>query len=515
MRALAASLLLVLISSCSVLDTLGLGGLSNLSNLGLGRADYTPKKREFRGVWLPTIFRAEYSHLSRMDARALFTKRLDLLRLMGCNAVIFQVRAEGDAWYRSEHDPWSRYLSGEQGAIPEDGWDPLAFVIEECHRRGMELHAWINPTRAASDADEQLSEGHIARRRPEWFVRYNKQLVLDPGIPEGRKYVCMIVDDITRRYDIDAIHLDDFLYPHPVEGQPFPDDASFAQYGLSAGYRMQGRGDWRRENLNQLIRDISQTIRNAKPWVRLGVSPYGIYRHESKHHTGSPTRGMQSYDDLYADVLHWVDKDWVDYVAPQLHWPVGDREADYTSLAKWWGVRLRDYRTQLYIGQDLKRMVGRNQVLEKMQISQAQGEGNVFWSAGELLSNYGNVSEDLRTKYQNTRALLPIQNGFLGRGSAPAPIRDLWEDRNEQGHMIAWEHEGDASEPESAFYYAVYAFPKGKWISTANAAALVNISTDTYYNLPRLDGATEYTILVTAINRFWMESAPRKIVVRL
>lgn len=497
-RPVLAFVLVVLLASC--------GGLRRSRP---GR--YIPQKREFRGAWIPTIYRSEYSKLSRIEARELLTKRLALLQRMGCNAVLFQVRAESDAWYRSDYEPWSKYLSGEQGLMPEDGWDPLAFVVDECHKRGMELHAWINPLRGAANANDFLAENHPVRRYPDWFVRYGNQLVLDPGLPQARRYVCKIVEDITKRYDIDAIHLDDYFYPYPIPGTRFPDDQSFERHGLSAGYHPGDRATWRRNNINLLVYELSQTIRAAKPWVRFGVSPFGIYRNKRTHPKGSMTTGLQNYDDLYADVLHWANEDWIDYVAPQIYWNEGTKGSDYQVLVKWWSKHLRNERVQLYIGQDIKRTMDAGQLERKLLLSQRLSQGNIFWPADELIRNYGGVGEELHHTYQHSRALMPEQRGFLGQSKPPKIPASLWEDHNEAGHVLIWEDERDPQDPESAFYYGVYAFPKGEEVNLNNPKALVGISTSTYYKLPSLDGATRYTFLVTAINRFWLESEPRKI----
>lgn len=497
------AVLIALLASC---------GVSQQSRLG----HYQPKKREFRGSWLPTIYRSEYSKLSRLQARELLTKRLNLLQHMGCNAVLFQVRAESDAWYRSDYEPWSRYLSGTQGVAPEDSWDPLAFMVEECHKRGMELHAWVNPYRGAANANNALAPNHLARVHPDWFIRFGNQLVLDPGLPQGRKYVCKIIEDITKRYNIDAIHLDDYFYPYPVAGLKFEDDDSFERYGMSAGYPRDERDSWRRNNVNILIYEISQTIRRTKPWVRLGISPFGIYRNKSHaYKQGSATSGLQNYDDLYADVLHWANEDWIDYIAPQIYWNKGNKAADYEVLTKWWSHHIKNKRVQLYIGQDVKRTMDGDQLEEKLLLSQQYAQGNVFWPADELIRNYKDAGEELHKTYQSARALLPEQRGYLGKSKAPEMIRSLWEDFNEDGHLLIWEDEHTPTDPETAFFYAVYAFPKGEKVSINNPRGLIGISTENYYKLPAMDGSTQYTILVTAINRFWQESKPRKIKVKI
>lgn len=379
------------------LATLGGCGISSGGGRSTDKLLHQPK-REFRGAWLPTIYRSEYTGLSREEGRRILGNRIALLHRLGNNVVLFQVRAEGDAWYRSSYEPWSRFFTGQQGQAPAEEWDPLAFAIEECHRLGMELHAWINPYRGASNATATLAPNHPARRHPNWFVTYNKQLILDPGIPEGRRYLSKVVEDIVMRYNIDALHLDDYFYPYPVNGLEFPDEETFERYGLSAGYRPEDKDNWRRNNVNTLIYELRQTLLRTKPWVRLGISPFGIYRNQSSDKRGSATSGLQCYDDLYADVLHWAEEGWIDYVAPQVYWNIEHPVADYETLVEWWGKAIKNKRVQLYIGQDVVRTMDGGQLSAKMMLSRASSDGHIFWSGDELVRNYKEIGEELRER---------------------------------------------------------------------------------------------------------------------
>lgn len=260
------------------------------------------------------------------------TGQLNSLQKAGINAIIFQVRPEADALYASRLEPWSRFLTGVQGKAPEPYWDPMQFMIDECHKRGMEFHAWINPYRTKTTLKSELAPNHVYNIHPEWFVAYGDQLYFDPALPESRRHICMVVSDIVSRYDVDAIHMDDYFYPYPVKGKDFPDDASFARLGGGFG----NKGDWRRNNVNMLIKKLHETIREIKPWVKFGVSPFGIYRNESSDPLGSKTKGLQNYDDLYADVLLWAREGWIDYNIPQIYWHIGHPAADYETLVKWW-----------------------------------------------------------------------------------------------------------------------------------------------------------------------------------
>jgi len=266
----------------------------------------TAPKREFRGVWMHTIGNAEYRTMTPQRMMTYLTSQLDTLQRAGINAVLFQIRPEADAFYPSQLEPWSRFLTGTQGQAPFPAWDPTAFLIEECHKRNMEFHAWINPYRVQSNINVKLASTHIYYRHPEWFVVYGTQRFFDPGIPESRKFINEVVTDIVTRYDVDAIHMDDYFYPYPIVGKPFPDDQSFQTYGIPNGFEGR-RDDWRRNNVNLLIKELHQTIHQIKPWVKFGVSPFGIYRNRKNtiDGIGSETNGLQNYDDLYADILLW------------------------------------------------------------------------------------------------------------------------------------------------------------------------------------------------------------------
>ncbi len=476
---------------------------------------YTPDKREFRAVWLPTIYRDDYRGLTRQEGKALLAKRVQLLRDLGFNVIIFQVRSEFDAFYRSDIEPWSRFFTGKQGEAPDDEWDPLAYLVELCHRQGMELHAWLNPYRAAANAHNKLAPNHLLYLHPNWFIKYNNQYIINPALPEAREHVCEVVRDIVMRYDIDAIHLDDYFYPYPKAGEYFDDQKSFEEYGLPAGYKVGDKDSWRRSNVNQLIFALSELLKSTKPWVRLGISPFGIYRNKGVNQEGSATNGLQCYDDLYADVLYWMKQDWIDYLAPQIYWNRGNERADYGVLTEWWAAMAKHKRTHLYIGQHIRRSMDSEQLGDKLKLSQAHAKGNIFWPAEEIYGNYKGVAQELKDKFYKSFALLPEYKGALGRTQAPKPIENIWEDFNEDGHMLLWEDLHDASDPETPFMYVVYAFPKSVCPQIRKAQYIVNISSEASFTLPSFDCETEYTFMVTSVNRFWQESEPKKITIKL
>ncbi|MDE6633702.1 MAG: family 10 glycosylhydrolase, partial [Bacteroidaceae bacterium] len=308
----------------------------------------TQPKREFRGAWIQCV-NNQWCGMGRDRMQQTLTYQLDELQKANINVILFQVRAEGDALYQSRFEPWSRFLTGRQGMAPNPMWDPLEWIVTECHRRGMELHSWINPYRAKTEGTPELTSVYY-QQHPDRFFSYDGLLLFDPGIPENRQYICQGVQDIVSRYDIDGLHIDDYFYPYPVAGLPIPDDRSYAAYGQGMN-----REDWRRQNVNMFIYELYQTIRQTKPWVKFGVSPFGIYRNQRNDPNGSATNGLQNYDDLYADVLEWVRRGWVDYNIPQLYWEIGNRAADYATLARWWNDNAPQ--RPLIIGQDVERTV--------------------------------------------------------------------------------------------------------------------------------------------------------------
>ncbi|TMG84567.1 MAG: hypothetical protein E6H78_09405, partial [Betaproteobacteria bacterium] len=261
---------------------------------------------------------------------------LDRAASLRMNAIIFQVRPEADALYASPYEPWSRYLTGKQGQAPNPVWDPLRFAVTEAHRRGLELHAWFNPYRAAFHRDSTTARTHITHRRPDLVVPYSQYFWMNPGIPEVRRRTIRAVLDVVRRYDVDGVHIDDYFYPYPETDAShqkieFPDAKTHAAYRRAGGTL--DRDDWRRRNVNTLVRELYAAIKDEKPWVKFGISPFGIWR------PGVPpttTAGLDQYAELYADARKWLRDGTLDYMAPQLYWPILPPEQSYPVLLEWW-----------------------------------------------------------------------------------------------------------------------------------------------------------------------------------
>ncbi|GHH48718.1 glycoside hydrolase family 10 protein [Streptomyces candidus] len=330
-----------------------LGALSALALTGSSAAaPRRPGRGDMRGVWLATVANRDWPSrkgLTAAEQRAELLVHLDTAVRRKLNAVILQVRPTADALWPSPYEPWAECLTGRQGRHP--GWDPLGTAVKEAHRRGLELHAWCNPYRVANHTElTRLSPSHPARANPGWVLPYGGKLYYNPGLPEVRRFVQDAMLDAVRRYDVDALHWDDYFYPYPVKGETFDDSAAYAAYG--AGFAT--LGDWRRHNTDLLVREMGERIRQVRPGVRFGISPFGVWRNEAADPQGSRTRaGVGTYDDLYADTRKWVREGWLDYVCPQLYWNVGFEAADYAELVRWWAATVRGTSVDLYAGEAL------------------------------------------------------------------------------------------------------------------------------------------------------------------
>ncbi|KAF4411117.1 MULTISPECIES: glycoside hydrolase family 10 protein [Streptomyces] len=306
----------------------------------------------FRGMWVATVENRDWPSRPGLPAgeqRAELTALFDEAVRRRLGAVILQVRPTADAFWPSPHEPWSRHLTGVQGRDP--GWDPLGTAVREAHRRGLELHAWFNPYRIANHADPgQLAAGHPARRNPGWVVPYGGKLYYNPGLPEVRRFVQEAMLDAVRRYDIDAVHWDDYFYPYPVAGETFDDGGAYAAHG--AGFA--DRAAWRRDNTDRLVRETGERIKRIKPGVRFGISPFGVWRNKATDPAGSDTTaGVQTYDDLHADTRKWVREGWLDHIVPQVYWNIGFQAADYAELVPWWARTVQGTGVGLHIGEAL------------------------------------------------------------------------------------------------------------------------------------------------------------------
>jgi uncharacterized lipoprotein YddW (UPF0748 family) len=375
-------------------------------------------KYEFRGVWVATIGGIDWPKPNSRKSVDLqkydLINMLDSFQNLGMNAIIFQVRPASDAFYQSAYEPWSVYLSGTQGLATVPFYDPLKFIIEESHKRNMELHAWFNPFRALVDSRKNPNpKNHFTWLHPEWCVNYGGKRYLDPGIPAARKYVKDVVMEVVRNYNIDAVHMDDYFYPYKVNRMEFPDGVSYNIYGRA----FTDKSDWRRDNVNTFVKDLSLEIKKAKPALKFGISPFGIWRNIGKDPDGSNTNGSSNYDDLYADILLWLKSGWIDYVMPQLYWERGHRVADYTTLLEWWSRH--SYNKHLYIGHGVYR-VGTEKVAAWQSGYELEAQvndlrliknvhGSCMYSANSIIRNNRNLKSNLYQVYNKLSIIPPMK----------------------------------------------------------------------------------------------------------
>jgi uncharacterized lipoprotein YddW (UPF0748 family) len=367
---------------------------------------------QMRAVWIASVSNIDWPSrpgLSVADQQREYRAILDNAVRLRLNTVVVQVRPTADALWPSRYEPWSQWLTGAQGGDP--GYDPLAFLVEEAHERGMVFHAWFNPFRVSKQDDPaQLVADHPARRHPEWVFGYGGGLYYNPGVPEAREFVMDAVMDAVERYDIDGVHFDDYFYPYPDGPAPIPDAPTFAEHG--GGFT--DVGDWRRDNVNRLVRGMAERIRATAPDMEFGISPFGIWRNVDEDPRGSATDGLSSYSATYADTLTWIDEGWIDYVVPQVYWHIGYRVADYAALVPWWAGAVAGSGVELYVGQAAYK-VGSGpawdnaELAEHLALNRRHPEvlGDVYFSAASLTSNAAAAIERVAAEHYPAPARPP------------------------------------------------------------------------------------------------------------
>lgn len=474
------------------------------------------KKREFRGAWIQCV-NGQFQGMSTNEMQRTLTYQLNELQKDGVNAIIFQVRPECDAMYPSKLEPWSRFLTGVQGKAPSPYWDPLQWMIDQCHKRGMELHAWINPYRAKTKGTTELANSHVAIKHPANIFTYDGQFILNPGLPENRTYIYNVVEDIVKRYDIDGFHIDDYFYPYPAAGVAIPDSKEFAKYNNG----IQNVKDWRRYNVNLFVKELGEHIHKLKPWVKFGVSPFGIYRNKRNAANGSDTNGLQNYDDLYADVLLWVNNGWIDYCVPQLYWEIGNKAADYKTLINWWSKYCGN--RPLYIGESIERTVKyadpnhpkSNQMDAKFKLHSQMGniDGTVLWYAKAAVDNMGNYGSALRNYYWKRPALQPLMP-FIDQKAPnkPSKVKPVW---TSDGLILFWKKPKGKGWKDETVKYVVYRFAANEPVDIENPEAIVAITSQPMLKLPYDKGTEKYNYVVTALDRMSNESKGTKKKVKL
>ena len=373
--------------------------------------------QEFRGVWIASVDNIDWplkGMVNPNSQRTEFIRQLDMHKRNGMNAVIVQVRPAADAFYPSPYEPWSQWLTGTQGKPPTPYYDPLEFMIKEAHKRGMEFHAWCNPYRADFKiGSSSIAPNHPTKIHPEWFLTYGDKKYFDPSNKEVQKFVVKVIADIVARYDVDAIHMDDYFYPYRIAGEEFPDELAYKKSGSSLT-----KDDWRRSNVDSIIKMLAIAIKKEKPWVQFGISPFSVWRNKDKDPLGSDSQaGQTNYDDLFADIILWLKEKWIDYVAPQLYLEIGHDKIDYKKLLEWWSKN--SYGRHLYIGHGIYRAIGNssanaawrkpdelpNQIKLLRQYPNVQG--SIYFSSKSFNSNPNGWNDSLRNNYYKIPAKIP------------------------------------------------------------------------------------------------------------
>jgi uncharacterized lipoprotein YddW (UPF0748 family) len=430
-------------------------------------------KHEFRGVWIATVANIDWPKGGVTDPvqqRADFINILDQHQRNGMNAMIVQVRPAADAFYPSSYEPWSEFLTGQQGKAPVPYWDPLSFMIEETHKRGMEFHAWLNPYRAVQTIGKSsIAPAHITKIYPEWFLTYGDKKYFDPGNKEAQRFVVQVVRDIVERYPVDAIHMDDYFYPYRIAGKEFPDAASYALSRSSLN-----KEDWRRSNVDSIIVAISKAIKAVNKEVRFGISPFSVWRNKDKDQRGSDSRaGQTNYDDLYADILLWLEKGWIDYVTPQLYLEIGHDKIAYEKLLDWWSRNA--YGKHIYIGHGIYRALDKAQsgwknpreLPAQIQLLRAnpQVQGSVYFSSKSFATNPNGWNDSLRNNYYRYPALLPPMPWISDR----APLAPQVAITSRTAETIRFTVKPAKENRTTIKYFVLYRFPAGR-----SLASLVN-----------------------------------------
>ncbi|MGM0376129.1 MAG: family 10 glycosylhydrolase [Bacteroidota bacterium] len=474
--------------------------------------NWTYPKREMRAVWIATVANIDWPSepgLSTDMQKDEMLELLDLAKDYNMNTVVFQIRPSTDAFFQSELEPWSEWLTGEQGEAPDPFYDPLDFVLEEADKRGLEVHVWLNPYRAVTDtADASVSSEHPVNKNPEMFVTYGSTRYFNPGLPETRDHVAGVVGDILRRYEVDALHFDDYFYPYRIQGEEFPDQEAFEEY--PRGFSEEEKDDWRRDNVDLIIEQLHDTIEAVNPHVAFGISPFGVWRNRADDPKGSATQaGQTNYDDLFANILRWQEEGWIDYVTPQIYWHIGKEVADYEIIADWWSRNALGCR--LYIGQAFYRIDRESndrewrssrQIIKQLKLNRTYPniDGSMYFSAKTMHNNPRRLKQKMQRRLYRYEALPPV-NPRVEQITAEPP-KNLNMEVKGDSIQLEWEP------GKNNDIFVVYKFKKGKRITTENPEYIVEVTGKkrVTYEIDRKTKPEKYYYAISALSPTNLES---------
>jgi uncharacterized lipoprotein YddW (UPF0748 family) len=465
-------------------------------------------KRELRGVWIATIENIDWPSkrtLSSEQQKAEFNKIINFHAETGLNAVFVQVRAASDAFYGRQTEPWSEWLTGTQGKAPEPIYDPLAFMIDASHAKNMEFHAWLNLNRGVHKSAKSIAPDHITKTKPEWFLSYGGYTLYDFGIPEVRQYIVDIVKNLVRNYDIDGIHFDDYFYPYTIENEVFPDQATFEKNNRN----IKDIGNWRRDNIDILIKEIAKTIKTEKAYVKFGISPFGTWKNKSTDPSGSDTQaGQTSYENLFADTRKWSLENWVDYMTPQIYFSGSHPKVAYNTLTNWWIKNTND--RHLYIGIGAYKVnkdsdqawLNPAELPSQIKYNRSAGviTGVLFFSSKSLSNNALGLNDSLKVLYK-TPALLPSMS-WIKMPKIDSPTMNTIEKINDRTVKLSWN-----IDDVNVRSIVVYKFPKEVKVDFENPIYIVNILPVTTGNTCLSSYKTGDRFALRSVDRLSNESA--------
>ncbi|WP_281615671.1 family 10 glycosylhydrolase [Flammeovirga sp. SubArs3] len=471
-------------------------------------------KREFRGVWVATLNAIDWPFSEKDSAeqqRRDFISLLNFHQKRGANALIVQVRSSADVIYPSNIEPWALSISGQQGMPPKPFYDPLKFMIEETHKRGMEFHAWVNPFRAVTNTQYvKVCNDHISKTHPEWMLKYHNLKILNPGIPEVHQYVNSVIEELISNYNIDALHFDDYFYPYPDHGEIKGDRATWRKYRTAN----ESIRDWRRSNINTFIEGVHQLILDKRPSLKFGVSPYGVWRNEREDYDGSPTRsGYTSYDHLYADVRLWLQNGWIDYVAPQLYQSTKHKNIPFKKLLDWWGENT--FGKHLYAGHAVYRVdrslergwQDKTEMPDQLYAARDNQavEGSILYNSTAVWNNQGGIGDTLKTFYKYP-ALLPTMPWI--DGTVPLPPQSPTIKEMPIGVTLKWETPEKAEDGDIPTTFVIYSADKGVLPDINDPRQILKIlkNGETSFVDQRTSNIETYTYLISSLDRFQNES---------
>jgi uncharacterized lipoprotein YddW (UPF0748 family) len=470
---------------------------------------YEPK-REFRAAWIATVENIDWPTRTGLTGTEQQKQLIDILnshQKTGLNAVMFQVRPSADAYYAKGTEPWARWLNGKQGQPPVPFYDPLELAIAEAHKRGIELHAWFNPYSATRDGRfNLLSPDHITNLKPEWFFVYAGKKQFDPGLPEVREYIVKVILNVVDNYDIDGVHMDDYFYPYQIAGQKINDAASFAKYGGE----FKDISDWRRNNVDQLIKMLADSIHKHNPRLKFGISPFGIWANKSQNVEGSDTRGGDSYYGQYADSRKWIKEGWIDYINPQIYWHFQYRLAAFEKLVDWWSNNT--YNHHLYVGQAPYRMAEKSSVAFhnpaelpnqiRYLRDNPRVQGSVFFSSTSLTKNLRGFTDSLKQNFYRYPALPPPML-WLDSVAPNIPRAFSVTKIAARTVQLKWEAPLPARDKEPVYGYVIYRFEGNEKINLDDPKNIlrINYNTGNVFNDTTVQPGKTYTYVVSAIDR--------------